>query len=87
MLKRKRIKERGKISFSRFFQIFKEGDYVAVTRDLGVSAGFPKKIQGRTGRVLSKRGEAYVVEIKDLDSPKKYIIRPVHLKGIEVAPK
>ncbi len=83
MLKRKRIREKGKISFMRFFQKFSEGDSVAVARELSVGAGFPKTIQGRTGKIIEKRGSAYVVEINDFNLPKKYIIKPVHLKRIQ----
>lgn len=84
MIKHKRIREKGKISFTRFFQKFEEGDSVAVARELNQMVGFPKRIQGRTGIVKEKRGAAYVVEIKDLNKPKQYIIKPVHLKKIEL---
>ncbi|OIO43217.1 hypothetical protein AUJ64_02660 [Candidatus Pacearchaeota archaeon CG1_02_39_14] len=87
MLKHKRIRERGKVSFMKFFQKFNEGDFVAVARELNQGAGFPKRIQGRTGRVIAKRGMAYVVEINDFAKPKQYIIKPVHLKKIEVTKK
>ncbi len=84
MLKHKRLREKGKISFSKYFQSFKTGDSVAVVRELSLPLGYPKKIQGRTGKVIDKRGEAYEVEIKDLNKPKRYMIRPIHLKRIEV---
>jgi len=87
MLKRKRIREKGKIPFSKFFQKFNEGDYVAVTRELNQKASFPKRLQGRTGKIITKRGMAYVIEIKDISKPKQYIIKPVHLKKIEVKKK
>ena len=83
MLKRKRLREKGKISFTRFFQKFKEGDIVAVVRELSVKFGYPKRLQGRTGKVLEKRGSAYYVEINDLNKPKKYSIKPIHLKKIQ----
>jgi len=87
MLKRKRIRERGKIPFSKFFQKFKEGDYIAVVRELNQTAGFPKKLQGRTGKILGKRGSSYVIEVNDQKMVKQYIIKPVHLKKIEVETK
>ena len=43
--------------------------------------GYPMQ-QGRTGKVLAKRGSAYYVEIKDLNKKKRYVIKPVHLKRI-----
>ena len=64
-------------------QKFQEGDSVAVVRELSVIGGFPKTIQGRTGKVLSKRGAAYVVEINDFNKKKQYILKPVHLRRIQ----
>ncbi len=83
MLAHKRMRERGKLPFTRYFQVFKEGDTVAVFQELALPFGYPKKIQGRTGKVLAKRGAAYYVEIKDLNKPKRYLIHPVHLKRIK----
>ena len=84
MLKYKNIHEKGKFSLAKFFQKFKTGDSVAVVRNLSFTLGYPKRIQGRTGKVIAKRGAAYYVEIKDLNKPKRYSIRPIHLKKIEV---
>jgi large subunit ribosomal protein L21e len=83
MLKYKRIRNRGKFSFTRFFQKFKPGDRVAVVRELSQSFGYSKRLQGKTGTVLKKQGSAYQVEIKDLNKPKKYAIRPIHLTRIQ----
>ncbi len=82
MLKRKNIREKGKFSLVKFFQKFKPGDAVAVVRNLSLNFGYPKRLQGRTGKVVEKRGAAYCVEIKDFNKPKKYLIKPVHLKKI-----
>ncbi len=71
----------------KFFQKFKEGDFVAVVRELSFPFNYKKGIQGRTGRVISKQGSAYKVEIKDLNKPKIYIIKPIHLRKIEVSQK
>jgi len=82
MLKHKLIREKGKFSFTRFFQKFKEGEMVAVVRELNQPFGYPKRLQGRTGHVISKRGSAYYVEILDMNKKKRYIIKPIHLKKI-----
>lgn len=84
MLKYKNIHEKGKFSLARFFQKFKPGDSIAVVKNLGFSFGYSKRLQGRTGKVLEKRGSAYYVEVKDLNKPKRYVLRPIHLKKIEV---
>ena len=85
MLKYKNIHEKGKFSLARFFQKLKTGDLVAVARNLGFKFGYSKRLQGRTGKVLEKRGAAYYVEINDLNKPKRYSISPIHLKRIEVS--
>lgn len=83
MIKHKNPRTKGKFSFMKFFQSFKVGDSVAVVRELSQTFDYPTKLQGRTGKVLEKRGSAYYIEIKDLNKPKRYLIRPVHLKRIE----
>ena len=83
MLKHKSPREKGKFSFTRYFQVFKPGDSVAVARELSLKFGYSKRVQGRTGKVIEKRGAAYYIEIYDLNKPKKYLIKPIHLKKIE----
>jgi len=70
---------------SKYFQKFKAGDSVAISRDLGEPFGYSHRTQGRTGKVIEKRGSAYYVEVKDADKAKRYAIRPIHLVKIEDA--
>ena len=83
MLKRKKVRERGKIRLGEYFKKFKKGENVAVKRELGVKSSFPNRIQGKTGKIAEKRGKSYIVKIKDLGQEKKFIIHPVHLKKIK----
>ncbi len=83
MIKRKRQREHGKIKLSRWFQDFKKGDKVAVVRELSAQPKFPKQLQGRSGVIECKRGDSYLVKIKDLNKEKTYIIHPVHLKKLK----
>lgn len=82
MAEHKHPRQRGKVSFMKFFQQFKPGDSVAVVREQSEIFGYSKRMQGRTGRVLSQQGSAYCVEIADLGKPKRYFIKPVHLRRI-----
>jgi len=82
MLKRKQIRERGKIKFSRYFQKLEKGDKVAVVRDVSFKTGFPKAIQGRTGTVEEKRGNCCIVKI-NIGKDKRFIIHPIHLKKLK----
>tara|TARA_Y100000310_G_scaffold345284_1_gene463413 strand:+ start:6270 stop:6509 length:240 start_codon:yes stop_codon:yes gene_type:complete len=79
------MRDKGKFSFTRFFQKFKPGDSVAVAQELSVVFGYSKRLQGRTGKIIKKQGSAYEVEIKDFDKTKKYLIKPIHLKRIQNA--
>ena len=84
MVKRKKIRETGKISFSRAFQDFKSGDRVSVVIEKTKPLGFPKRIQGRCGVVEERRGRSFIVSINDLEKNKKFIIDPSHLKKINL---
>ncbi len=83
MLTRKKLRQKGKISLTRYFQEFKSGDSVAVARELSIPLGYSKRIQGRTGKVIEKRGAAYLVELRDLNKLKRYCVKPIHLKKIQ----
>ncbi|MDP2925269.1 MAG: 50S ribosomal protein L21e [Nanoarchaeota archaeon] len=83
MIKRKQLRDRGKIKLSNYFQEFKEGERVAVVRELAMNPKFPKQIQGRSGVILEKRGNSYIVKINDLNKEKHYIIHPVHLRRLK----
>ncbi len=82
MLKRKKVRQRGKVSFTRYFTKFIPGDSVAVVRELSIPFGYSNRMQGRTGKVLEKRGSAYYIAVKDMDKEKKYLLKPIHLKKI-----
>jgi large subunit ribosomal protein L21e len=83
MLSHKNPRQKGKLSFTRFFQKLQPGESVAVAKELSIEFPYSNRLQGRTGKVISKRGSAYYVEINDLNKPKRYAIHPVHLKKIQ----
>jgi len=82
-MKRKAIRTRGKFSLSRFFSDITEGSSVAVVRERSLCCNFPKRIQGRTGKVMGKRGSSCIIKINDQSKEKLFIIKPVHLKKIK----
>ncbi len=83
MLKRKFIREHGKIKLSNYFQEFKEGERVSVVRELTLQPKFPKTLQGRSGLIQGKKGRFYIVKIKDINKDKLYIIHPIHLRRLK----
>lgn len=80
MAKRKPVRERGKIRFSEYFKKLDNGDKVAVKKEQSVENNFPKRIQGRTGTVIDQRGSNYIINLKELNKEKTFIIHPAHLK-------
>lgn len=86
MVKRKKIRERGKISFSRAFQDFNTGETVSIVIEKAQQSTFPKRIQGRCGVIKEKRGRSFIVSINDSGKEKKFIIDPLHLKRINIGP-
>ncbi|HUW43347.1 MAG TPA: 50S ribosomal protein L21e [Bacillota bacterium] len=83
MVRKKKIRTRGKVSLSRYFQELEKGESVAVVKERAVLAKFPERLQGRTGIVEGKRGRSYMVKINDQKKEKKFLIAPVHLKRIK----
>ena len=83
MSKRKKIRTRGKLQLSRYFQELKKGDAVAVVREPAVQSSFPTRLQGKTGLVEEQRGKTYIIKIKDQNKEKRFLIEPIHLKKIE----
>jgi len=83
MLKRKRIRNKGKAQLSRYFKEFKQGDKISIVRDLSYNFPIPGRFQGTTGTVLNKRGESYVIELKDMNKKKTVILQAVHLKKLK----
>jgi large subunit ribosomal protein L21e len=82
-MKKKQIRTKGKLQLSKYFQELKEGESVAVIRELAIPASFPKRLQGRTGQIEGKRGKTYIVKIKDQNQEKRFLIEPIHLKKIK----
>ena len=82
MLSHKRIREQGKLSLAKYFEELKEGDRVALIMNLGYKMNFPKRLHGRTGVVLAKRGRAYVVKVRDGKKEKTFIVSKVNIKKL-----
>jgi len=74
------VREKGLSPISRAIREFHEGDIVNIDLDSSIQNGMPHpKFQGRTGKVMSHRGRAYIVEIRDGGLMKEIIVLPEHL--------
>ena len=77
----KERRNKGKISMTRYFQTFSNGDRVHLIVEPAIQKGmYNPKFLGRAGIVKGKRGRCYEVTINDLGKEKKLIIHPIHLK-------
>jgi len=85
MLKQKREREKGKLKLSEYFKELKEGDRVAVIKNLSVPFNFPSRIHGKTGTVIGKKGRAFIVQLKDGNKNKKFILQASHLKKLKTS--
>lgn len=75
---------KGKVSLTRYFQPFNEGDKVLLLANPTIQKGmyFPR-FHGKNGTVLGKRGTCYNIQIKDGNKQKSLIIHPVHLRKVQ----
>ncbi|MFC1728529.1 50S ribosomal protein L21e [Nanoarchaeota archaeon] len=77
----KSARTKGKLSLSKYFQTFKPGEKVALKAEPSVQKGmFGRRFAGKIGVVDSKRGNCYMVKIKDIGKEKLVVVHPVHLK-------
>ncbi len=77
----KRARDRGLSPITKEFQTFDVGEQASVTIDPSIHKGQPHvRFQGETGTVAGKRGDAYLIDIKDGNKSKQLIVRPEHLR-------
>ena len=82
MIKRKPVREKGKLRLSSLFMEIGIGDKVALVRNLSFTKDFPKRFHGKTGVVKEKRGESYIVDFYDGKMPKSVIVKRINLKKL-----
>ena len=74
-------RSKGKISLSKYFQTFENGDRVILKAEPAVQKGmyFPR-FHGKVGTVFNQKGNCYEIKIKDFTKEKTVVVHPVHLK-------
>lgn len=81
---RKNVRERGMMPLSRIMREHSVGDRVAIVIDPSIHKGQPHpRFHGRTGKVIGKRGRAYIIEIHDGNKRKEIFARPEHLRVVQ----
>ncbi len=78
----KHPRNRGLPSLSRTLATYEVNSKVNIVVEPSVQKGRPhRRFHGKTGIILEKRGQAYLIEVSDGKSYKKVIARPEHLKA------
>ena len=77
----KKIREKGKVSVSKYLQEFKAGDKVNLKLNSSIEIGqFFPRFHGLTGTITgNKKGRAYEVKIKDGSKDKLLYVYSIHL--------
>jgi len=77
----KSVRARGISPVSRAIQDFDDGEMVHIVLDPSIHKGMPNpKFHGKTGKVVGRRGRAFMLEVKDGRAIKTVIALPEHLK-------
>ncbi len=80
----KPVRRKGKISISRFFQNFEDGERVILSVEPAIQKGmYDPKYMGMTGTIMRRTGKCYEVNIVDQKKEKTLLVHPVHLKRIK----
>jgi large subunit ribosomal protein L21e len=74
-----KLRDRGKPKIRKYLQDFKENESVSIVIDPSYQAIPHPRFQGRTGKIVSRQGRAYCLEIKDGGKTKNIIVTPEHL--------
>lgn len=82
----KNIRERGKISISRYVKTFKKGERVLIKIEPSVHKGMPfRRYHGVSGTIIAKKGRCYELAVTDGSKRKIIIAHPCHLRRLTKA--
>ena len=74
------LRGKGKVSVAKAVATFNVGDKVVITPK-ALRSGLPHmRYANRHGKIVEKRGNAYLVEVADMNATKKIIVGTVHLQ-------
>ncbi len=82
---RRKLKKniREKFKPENYIRKFSLKDRVVIDPDPASQKGMPfPRFKGKVGEIVGKRGDAYIIKIKDGDKVKQVIARPEHIKPI-----
>jgi len=78
---RKHPRKRGLRSLRYLLTDYEIGEKVSIIIDPSIHKGRPhRRFHGKTGTVIKKQGDAYIVQVRDGNSLKQIIALPQHLR-------
>jgi large subunit ribosomal protein L21e len=83
MAGKKSSNEKGKFKMAKMFHNYRNNDNVTIMQDTAFPANLPRRINGKVGKIVGKRGSHYIVELKDFNEKKHFIVEAVHLKTVK----
>ena len=75
---------REKFTVTKYLREFDIGSYVAIVIDPSSQKQPFHRFHGLTGKIIGKRGRAYIVEVRDGNKIKQVFAKPEHLKEVKV---
>jgi len=70
-----------KLGITKLVKTFNIGDEVCIDLKSGHFSGMPHpRYRGKRGVIVGKRGNAYIVKVRDYSAVKELVIPPVHLE-------
>lgn len=83
-LLKKHFRTKGKISMTRYFAQYEEGQKVQLLAEPSLTKGmYNTRFYGRPGIVKKKVGSCYHIQIKDGNKTKLILSHPVHFKPLQ----
>ncbi|MBT4604006.1 50S ribosomal protein L21e [archaeon] len=83
---KKNVRERGKLSISKYFAKFELQETVALKINSAINKGqFHPRFHGKCGKVTGNRGTCYQIDFKDGSKLKRIFVHPIHLVKLQQA--
>ncbi len=78
---KKHVRRKGLPPISKLLVDYDVGDKVDIIIDPSVHKGMPyRRFYGRTAEVIGKRGQAYILKVRDGNGYKTVFSRPEHIR-------
>jgi large subunit ribosomal protein L21e len=78
---KKKVREKGKVRIRAALQKFELNEKVIIDAEPAYHKGMPhRRFMGKHGTIVDRRGNSYIVQVRDGGKYKKIICAPIHLR-------